>query len=215
MLEMKSLDRFYRTSAVTDHRSGVVRATPRSYQTVMLNYMDSATHGQIVCGRQMGRTFLLSVYAAWFAMVNPNVDVRYVTLSYETQREMIQNVRTIINNMPRPSMWRPGHIATQTGVTFTNGSSIHCGASCIDGADLLLVEDVNYMLPRRASILQYKSLSARSIMMNTKEVNVGRQDAPTLQVPWHLHPHRNTAWATRQIEILGADRFRDEYNCGV
>lgn len=92
------------------------------YQAEMVECPDKRI--VFVCGRQVGKTYVIAILALWRAFTRPDQTILIVAPTLRQSKIPYERVRALIDGIPFLKKYRIKDTLSETG--FKNGSTIHC-----------------------------------------------------------------------------------------
>lgn len=112
-----------------DH--GRIKFQPREFQKTILETIKN--HNQVCCliSRQSGKTTIISIYALWFAIFNPDKFIGIVSNKQSSAVDILGRIKTMYEELP---LWlKPGVVEwSKLSVKFDNGTQIVVSATSAD-----------------------------------------------------------------------------------
>lgn len=178
----------------------------------------------VVKARQLGVSWLMGVYALWFALSNPGTLTLIISVGDREAQELVRRIRTLWDSMPSSfrKLWRPK--ITKHSLAFTSAAgestilSIPSGDSAGRGmtASLVIGDEAAWWErsdQRLAALLPTMADSGQIILCSTANGMTGSffslyNGAPGNEwAPYFVgalaRPGRDTAWVEQQRQSLG------------
>ena len=176
----------------------------------------------ILKSRQMGISTLVAAYSLWLMVFHTDKNIRCISITQETSKEIVTRVRFANDNLP---LWLKVPLVenNRLSLVLKNGSTIKAessaGTAGRSAALSLLIIDEAAFIDNIEEIwlsAQYTlSTGGRAIVLSTPN-GVGnffhstwvdaegkKNNFHTTKLPWHLHPERDQKWRDQQTQLSG------------
>ncbi len=183
--------------------------------------------------RQMGLSWLIALFALWFAMFRPEKTVVVISIKEEASKRFMDKIKFAYKLLPA---WLKGvNIATwnTNTIVFPNGSRIMSVPTSEDAGrsealSLLIIDEaafVRWIDKIWAAAFPTLSTGGMAIMVSTanglgnffankwRDALVGASDFFAIKLNWRMHPNRNDAWYATQRRELGPALTAQEVDC--
>ncbi len=186
----------------------------------------------ILKSRQMGISTLVAAYSLWLMVFHTDKNIRCISITQETSKEIVTRVRFANDNLPS---WLKVPFAenNRLSLILKNGSTIKAessaGTAGRSAALSLLIIDEAAFIDNIEEIwlsAQYTlSTGGRAIILSTPngvgnffyktwvDAEAKRNKFNTIKLPWHLHPERNQKWRDEQTALSGVKGSAQECDC--
>lgn len=205
------------------------------FQKKVLWYFLTERFNIILKFRQAGMTELISMFALWMAMYQPNKNVMIISIKERVAKKVLRKIKYMYKNLPDylkvPIVnGRTGDIGTASEMEFSNGSLISSlptteDAGRSEGLSLLVVDEaaiIKWANQIWASAWPTLSTGGASIVNSTPygvgnwfhklwvDACAGGNTFHAIRLRWQMHPERDMAWYELQRQILGPRRTAQE-----
>ena len=213
---------------------GVITFNPYDFQKHILKNLQKHRFHVILCGRQLGKTTVISIYALWFAIFNADKTIGIVSNKQSSAIDILKRLKKTYEELP---VWlKPGIIEwSKTFVTFDNGTQIMVSATSEDAfrgrtLNILFCDEYAFVPKNIADAFwaaNYPTISssvdAKIIIISTpngmfnqfhtiySHAERGENEFIHLKFDWRANPERDEAWATSQRKNLGNKKFTQEH----
>ena len=213
---------------------GVITFNPYDFQKHILKNLQKHRFHVILCGRQLGKTTVISIYALWFAIFNADKTIGIVSNKQSSAIDILKRLKKTYEELP---VWlKPGVIEwSKTFVTFDNGTQIMVSATSEDAfrgrtLNILFCDEYAFVPKNIADAFwaaNYPTISssvdAKIIIISTpngmfnqfhtiySHAERGENEFISLKFDWRANPERDEAWATSQRKNLGNKKFTQEH----
>lgn len=210
------------------------------FQKDLIKHIEKHRFSVINHARQMGVTTCVAGYALWQALMKPDQTILIISNKFNSVMEIMSRVRFMFENLP-DHLKAKTETNNKTTVVFENGSRIIGRAASPDAArglraNTLIIDNACYI----SHSLSYgfwngiqpilSAPGSRCIVYSTAYVAEGlfyqiwtganREVTPdgcganafaALQLPWHVHPERDEAWAQPFRDALGPIQWARDF----
>ena len=215
-----------------DH--GRIKFQPREFQTTILETIKN--NNQVCCliSRQSGKTTIISIYALWFAIFNPDKFIGIVSNKQSSAVDILGRIKTMYEELP---LWlKPGVVEwSKLSVKFDNGTQIVVSATSADAfrgrtLNLLFCDEIAFVRKGIAEDFWAANFPTMSASEEAKIVIISTPNGPfnlfhrlytqaergentfiPLKYNWKCVPERDEKWATDQRKNLGKLKFEQEH----
>lgn len=176
----------------------------------------------ILKSRQMGISTLVAAYSLWLMVFHKDKNIRCISITQETSKEIVTRVRFANDNLP---VWLKIKCKedNRLSLLLENGSTIKAESSAGTAGrsaalSLLIIDEAAFIDNIEAIWLsaQYTlSTGGRAIILSTPngvgnffhktwvDAEAGKNKFRTINLPWHLHPERDQKWRDQQTQLSG------------
>mgnify|MGYP003290806872 CR=1 FL=1 len=224
-LELNDLVEFSKTCTIDNIKDGVIKFNPRPYQ---IEYFKNILESNIfVCRkcRQCGTTTMNLIYAHWVAERHPEKNVVVVF----SNNMIVEEAKHRFNSMfpTNSSKWYEN---TPNVEFVTYNSFISSCNNYIQNKDCCTSSLYTNAYLNSNTILVFEEYAFHDFigvnLSDVKSIWVSTQNRPTdvmwgdgknkrnmtrMKITWRDIPGRDDAWKNRQVEIIGQDRFNQEF----
>lgn len=201
------------------------------FQIDVVDQINKNNSSIILASRQMGTTTLLGLYSLWYGMFKHDQTILIISNSFNNSKEIMDRIRFAYCSLP--NYLRSGMILSRkTCIEFDNGSKIIAASAdknaglgqaitltVIDNAAFISYSKMNELwtalTPTFASkgklIISSTPNEAKGLfyeLWNSNLLTVNH-----ISIPWNLHPDRTVEFENQYRQILGTDRFDQEFCC--
>lgn len=183
--------------------------------------------------RQMGLSWLIALFALWFAMFRPDKTVVVISIKDQTAKRFMDKIKYTYTLLP---CWLKGAIPAvwnMESITFSNNSRIMSVPSSEDagrseGLSLLIIDEaafVRWIDKIWAAAFPTLSTGGMAIMVSTanglgnffankwQAALTGASDFFAIKLHWRMHPKRDDNWYKIQRRELGPALCAQEVDC--
>ena len=186
----------------------------------------------ILKSRQMGISTLVAAYSLWLMVFHTDKNIRCISITQETSKEIVTRVRFANDNLP---VWLKVPLVenNRLSLILKNGSTIKAessaGTAGRSAALSLLIIDEAAFIDNIEEIwlsAQYTlSTGGRAIILSTPngvgnffhntwvDAEAKRNNFHTIKLPWYLHPERDQKWRDQQTALSGVKGSAQECDC--
>lgn len=186
----------------------------------------------ILKSRQMGISTLVAAYSLWLMVFHTDKNIRCISITQETSKEIVTRVRFANDNLP---IWLKVPVVenNRLSLILKNGSTIKAessaGTAGRSAALSLLIIDEAAFIDNIEEIwlsAQYTlSTGGRAIILSTPngvgnffhntwvDAEAKKNNFHTIKLPWHLHPERDQKWRDQQTALSGVKGSAQECDC--
>lgn len=182
--------------------------------------------------RQMGLSWLVALFALWFAMFRPDKTVVIISIKKETSERFMDKIKYAYKHLPP---WLKGAVKHENMSTlvFENNSRImsvptseEAGRS--EGLSLLIIDEaafVRWIAKIWAASFPTLSTGGMCIAISTanglgnwfadkwRDAKAAVSEFHPIELHWKMHPDRDEEWYRRQRRELGAALCAQEVDC--
>lgn len=183
--------------------------------------------------RQMGLSWLIALFALWFAMFRPEKTVIVISIKDQTAKRFLDKIKFAYSLLP---CWIRGMVQAEwnmESITFANNSRIMSVPSSEDagrseGLSLLIIDEaafVRWIDKIWAAAFPTLSTGGMAIMVSTanglgnlfankwRDALTGASDFFAIKLHWRMHPKRDDNWYKIQRRELGPALCAQEVDC--
>lgn len=220
-------------------KKGAIPLELYDYQEEMIRMFIEERYTIVLSARQTGKSTVSAIFLLWFAMFHKDKTILIASNKNKGAMEMIQRIRFAYEELP---IWlKPGvqdDLWNKHACGFDNGSRIESTATTESSGrgmsiSLLFLDEFAFVKPIVqeefwTSILPTLSTGGACIMSSTPNgdanlfaqlwraaLNKGNTDIPfvPIHVTWDRPPGRDADFKRQQIQLLGEQKWRQEYEC--
>jgi hypothetical protein len=182
--------------------------------------------------RQMGLSWLVALFALWFAMFRPDKTVVILSIKKDTAERFIDKIKYAYQHLP-PWLKTAVKHENMSTIIFENNSRImsvptseEAGRS--EGLSLLIIDEaafVRWIGKIWGAIFPTLSTGGMCIAISTanglgnwfadkwRDAMSGISEFYAIRLHWKMHPDRDDAWYKRQRRELGPALTAQEVDC--
>jgi hypothetical protein len=186
----------------------------------------------ILKSRQMGISTLVAAYSLWMMIFHTDKNIRCVSITQETSKEIVTRVR--FANQHLPSFLKVKEKEdNRLSLLLSNGSAIKAVSSAGDAIrggslSLLIIDEaafIDNIDEIWISAQPALGTGGKSIILSTPngvgnffhdkwvEAEEKKNGFKTIRLPWDLHPERDQNWRDEQTRLNGVKNSAQECDC--
>lgn len=186
----------------------------------------------ILKSRQMGISTLVAAYSLWLMVFHTDKNIRCISITQETSKEIVTRVRFANDNLP---VWLKVPVVenNRLSLILKNGSTIKAESSAATAGrsaalSLLIIDEAAFIdnIEEIWLSAQYTlSTGGHAIILSTPngvgnffhntwvDAEAKKNNFNTIKLPWHLHPERDQKWRDQQTALSGVKGSAQECDC--
>jgi len=215
---------------------GLITFEPYDFQKQILRNLQNHRFHAILCGRQLGKTTVVSIYALWYAIFYSDKNIGIVSNKQSSAIDIMNRLKRTYEELP---IWlKPGVTEwSKTFVKFENGTMIMVSATSEDAfrgrtLNLLFCDEYAFVRKNIADAFwaaNYPTISAsveaKIVLISTpngmfnqfhtiySHAERKENEFIAMKFDWRANPNRDDAWAESQLKNLGQKKFTQEHLC--
>lgn len=216
---------------------GIINFDLYDFQEDMLNVMVNNRYSIHKLPRQSGKTSSVVALMLWYTLFHENYSIAILANRKEQSQEILSRYQLAYENLPKWIQqgvveWNKRSIELENGCKIaadaTTGSAARGTSRNMIYLDEFAFVDNNLQDEFFASAFPVISSgkTTKVIMTSTphglnkfyklwSDSEKGRSEFAPFAVEWDDIPGRDEEWKRKQIEIMGEEKFRQEFNCVV
>lgn len=231
ILTSKHPEHFINSCSIQHPIEGAIRFNPYFYQYELIDHIHSNRLSITNSARQMGCTTTLSLYALWAALTHNNHTVGFFAPRTIHCLEFMDRLRFAHDHLPHYLKMKP-RFNNKRHIEFENGSrvmafTISPNAARGMGINTVILDSLAFcnkstcqnfwtavypVIANSAKVIAISSPGESEGVFYDLWMNAPRNRFAKLTLPWHNHPDRGQEFETHYRDLLGDDKFEQEFN---
>lgn len=229
---MEMLEEFIRSLWIKHPTKGKISFELYDFQVELLKKFISKNHLVLLKSRQLGLTELTAAYALYIALTKPKSVIWYIARNPQSDANFIKRVHYSYSTLE----YKPVNLEAYTrfNLKFDNGSII----DAINGSDIVHRSNADLVIIDEAAWIKDLDDILVSIIPCANNNKIIIQTTPSyyfspfhkfweritpiighrkiyerIQLPWMVHPERDSEWYRNVKRAMTPEKFAMEYEC--